>query len=107
MNPAQKLLADMKELPVGGAVLVAQLEVNTTEDVMVFRKATEATWERLRYPFTEPEGVDQATVGWEALLVGEVQLLLPKPGARLEDFSFLRRSLEKAFASVTAKSVRA
>lgn len=107
MNPAQKLRKDMTALPVGGALLIAQAEVNTTDDVMLFRKAGQGAWERLRYPFTEAESVDEATVGWEALLVGEVQALLPKPGARLKDFSWIRRSVEKVFATVKDKAVSA
>lgn len=109
MSPAQKLLADMNALPIGGAIVVMQHEVNTTEDVVVYRKTGQGTWERLRYPYAldEAEAVTEATVGWEALLVGSVQALLPKKGARLEIFDFLRRSVEKALATVDAKTVRA
>lgn len=107
MSPAQKLRRDMNNLPVGGALFIAQHEINTSDDVMLFRKAAQGTWERLRYPFTKAEPVDEATVAWEVLLVGDAQALLPKRGARLTDFTWIRRSVEKAFAAVDAKGAQA
>lgn len=107
MSAAQKLRRDMNNLPVGGALFIAQHEINTSADVMLFRKAAPNAWERLRYPFTEAEPVDETTVAWEVLLVGDAQALLPKPGARLKDFEFIRKSVDKAFAAVDAKGAQA